>query len=176
VDELIRAQEAARRGQRLLEVAPDAMVVVDASGTIVLINTATERLFGHTRDELIGQPIETLVPEAPGANHVGRRNRYLAKPSTRPMGSGLELLGRRKDGSLVPVEISLSPLEDPDGLLVVAAVRDISDRRAAQQSLKESEERLAAAARGANLGLWDVEPRSGEVLINAIFESQRRAR
>jgi len=172
VDELIRAQEAARRGQRLLEVAPDAMVVVDASGTIVLINTATERLFGHTRDELIGQPIETLVPEAPGAHHVGRRNRYLAKPSTRPMGSGLELLGRRKDGSLVPVEISLSPLEDPGGLLAVAAVRDISDRRAAQQSLKESEERLAAAARGANLGLWDVEPRSGEVLINAIFESQ----
>jgi two-component system sensor histidine kinase/response regulator len=172
VDELLRAQEAALRGQRLLEVAPDAMVVVDASGTIVLINKATERLFGYTRGDLIGQTIEALVPDASAAPHVGRRNRYLTAPSTRPMGSGLELLGRRKDGSLVPVEVSLSPLEDPDGLLVVASVRNISDRRAAQSSLEESEERLAAAARGANLGLWEVEPLSGEVLINPIFESQ----
>ena len=172
MNDVKRTQDALLRGQRLFEVAPDAMVVVDASGSIVLINSATERLFGYTRDELIGQPIEILVPASSGGHHVGRRNSYLAKPSTRPMGSGVELLGRRKDGSLVPVEISLSPLEDPGGLLVVAAVRDIGDRRAAQQNLKESEERLAAAARGANLGLWDVEAGSRRVLINAIFESQ----
>ena len=162
----------ALRSQRLLEAAPDAMVVADGSGTIVVINAATERLFGYTREELVGQPIERLVPESSGAKHVGHRDGYLAKPTVRGMGSGLELWGRRKDGTLVPVEVSLSPMESPDGLLVVAAVRDISDRRAAERTLKESEERLAAAARGANVGLWDVDPRSGDVLINPIFESQ----
>jgi PAS domain S-box-containing protein len=156
----------------LLEAAPDAIVVADASGKITIINAATERLFGYTREELLGQPIEALVPEASASRHVSHRDGYLAKPTTCGMGSGLELWGRRKDGSLVPVEISLSPMHAPDGLVVVAAVRDISDRRAAERSLKESEERLAAAASGANLGLWDVDPRSGDVLINDIFESQ----
>ena len=156
----------------LLEAAPDAIVVADASGTITIINAATERLFGYTREELVGQPVETLVPEAFASRHVSHRNGYIARPTTRGMGNGLELWGRRKDGSLVPVEISLSPMRAADGLVVVAAVRDISDRRAAERSLKESEERLAAAASGANLGLWDVDPRSGDVLINDIFESQ----
>lgn len=171
MDELKRAR-GTERGERLLEIAPDAMVVADANGRIASVNAATERLFGYQRHELIGQPLEVLVPEASASRHVGHRNGYLAKPATRGMGSGLELWGRRKDGSLVPVEIGLSPLDDPDGLLVVAAVRDISDRRAAERSLKESEERLAAAARGANLGLWDVVPASGLVMTNAIFESQ----
>jgi PAS domain S-box-containing protein len=156
----------------LLEAAPDAMVVADVSGTIIMINAATERLFGYPRRELVGMPIEALLPEASAARHVGHRDGYLATPEIRAMGSGLDLWGRRKDGSLVPVEISLSPMNAPDGLVVVAAVRDISERRAAERSLKESEERLAAAARGANLGLWDVDPRSREVLINDIFESQ----
>jgi len=163
---------AEQLGQRLLEAAPDAMVVTDAGGSIVLINAAAERLFGYTRDELVGQPIETLVPESSAAKHVGHRNGYVARPTVRSMGSGLELQGRRKDGTLVPVEISLSPLESPGGLLAVAAVRDISDRRTAERSLRESEERLAAAATGANLGLWDVDPHTSEVLINPIFESQ----
>ncbi|HXD18477.1 MAG TPA: PAS domain S-box protein [Vicinamibacterales bacterium] len=157
---------------RLLEAAPDAMVVADASGTIVMINAATERLFGYTRQELVGMPIEALVPEASAARHVGHRDSYVAEPAVRAMGSGLDLWGRRKDGSLVPVEISLSPMHAPEGLVVVAAVRDISERRAAERSLKDSEERLEAAARGANLGLWDVDPRSREVLVNDIFESQ----
>ena len=161
-----------RSQARLLEAAPDAMVVADASGTIVMINAATERLFGYTRRELVGMRIEALVPEASAARHVGHRDTYLAKPAIRAMGSGLDLWARRKDGSLVPVEISLSPMDAPEGLVVVAAVRDISERRAAERSLKESEERLAAAARGANLGLWDVDPRSREVLVNDIFESQ----
>jgi PAS domain S-box-containing protein len=163
---------AERRNQRLLEAAPDAMVVADVNGRIAVVNAATERLFGYTREELVGLPIETLVPESAAAEHIGHRNGYTSHPTVRAMGSGLELWGRRKDGSLVPVEISLSPMEAPDGLLVVAAVRDISDRRAAERTLKESEERLAAAARGANLGLWDVDPASGDILINAIFESQ----
>jgi two-component system, sensor histidine kinase and response regulator len=156
----------------LLEAAPDAMVVADARGKIVMINAATERLFGYTRQELVGMPIEKLVPEPSAARHVGYRDSYLAKPAIRAMGGGLDLWGRRKDGSLVPVEISLSPMDAPEGRVVVAAVRDISARRAAERSLKDSEDRLAAAARGANLGLWDVDPRSRDVVINEIFESQ----
>jgi PAS domain S-box-containing protein len=163
---------AEQRGQRLLEAAPDAMVVADATGTIALINAAAERLFGYSREELVGQPIETLVPDAVGRGHVAKRNAYLGAPTVRGMGSGLDLWGRRKGGSLVPVEISLSPMEAPDGRLVVAAVRDITDRRTAELSLKDSEERLGAAARGANLGLWDVDPTTSAVLVNSVFESQ----
>jgi two-component system sensor histidine kinase/response regulator len=172
VDELNAARAAAQLGQRLLEASPDGVVVVDATGTIVVVNAAAERLFGYQRDELIGQKIELLVPDGVKSGHVARRDAYLGSPTTRGMGTGLELLGRKNDGTLVPVEISLSPVETPDGRLVVAAVRDISDRRAAERSLKDSEERLAAAASGANLGLWDVDPRDGTVLVNSQFESQ----
>ncbi|HEX4914049.1 MAG TPA: PAS domain S-box protein, partial [Vicinamibacterales bacterium] len=172
VDALQRAQNVAERGQRLLDVAPDAIVIADITGRIVAVNQATERLFGYAREELVGQPIELLVPEAAAGAHVALRERYLATPATRSMGSGRELSGRRKDGSLVLVDISLSPLEDAEGRLIVAAVRDITERRQAQKQLQESEERLEAAARGANLGLWDVEPQSNRVLTNRIFESQ----
>lgn len=172
VDALKRAQNAAERGQRLMEVAPDAIIIADEKGRIVVVNQAAERLFGYRRDELVGQPIERLVPDAAAARHVALRDGYIAHSTTRAMGSGLELLGRRKDASLVPVEISLSPLADADGLLIVAAVRDITDRRLAQKQLQESEERLAAAASGANIGLWDVEPDSGRTITNPIFESQ----
>ena len=161
-----------RLAQQLLEVAPDAMVVSDASGRITLVNASAERLFGYTRAELVGQPVELLLPEAAAGRHVAHRHDYTAHPATREMGGEFNLWCRRKDGSLVPVEIALSPLETAGGLLVVAAVRDISDRREAERTLKESEERLAAAARGASLGLWDVEPGGRRVVVNAIFESQ----
>jgi PAS domain S-box-containing protein len=166
------AGNGSERGQRLLEVAPDAIVIADSAGKIVVVNRVTEQLFGYPRAELIGEPIERLVPDAAAAAHIGRRDRYITDPATRTMGSGRELWGRRKDGSLVPVEISLSPLADADGLLIVAAVRDITERQLAEKQLKESEERLEAAARGANLGLWDVYPADGRVMTNRIFESQ----
>jgi PAS domain S-box-containing protein len=167
------------RGQKLLEAAPDAMVVIDNGGTIRIVNHASERLFGYAREELIGQNVELLVPDAIAGRHVAHRDGYMAQPTTRSMGSGRDLLGRRKDGSLVPVEISLSPLETPDGLLVVAAVRDISDRRAAalalaaeRERLQASEQRLEAAASGANLGLWDARLDTDVILVNEIFERQ----
>src|SRR5205085_2523996 len=109
----------------LLEVAPDAMIVVDAQGEIVLINGQTERLFGYQRDELLGKSIDVLVPERFRDGHPAHRQHYLTDPRTRPMAAGLDLCGRRKDGSEFPAEISLAPLVTPNGRMVTAAVRDI---------------------------------------------------
>ena len=155
----------------MLEVAPDAIFLVDGVGNIVAANLGAEVLFGYPRAELVGRPVEILVPETAVSRHAVHRDRYMADPGTRAMGSLLDLWGRRKDGSLVPVEVALSPMADTDGVFVVAVVRDVTERRAAEQSLKDSEERLAAAARGANLGLWDVGAGGHPVLVNPIFES-----
>jgi PAS domain S-box-containing protein len=124
----------------LLEAAPDAIVGVDADGRIALVNAQTERLFGYGREELLGQLVEMLVPDSLREIHIGHRNAYLDGPVTRPMGAGMELAGRRKDGSEFPAEISLSAIETEDGLLVSAAIRDVSDRRQAA----EAQARLAA--------------------------------
>ncbi|WP_035941797.1 MULTISPECIES: PAS domain S-box protein [Frankia] len=116
----------------LLEAAPDAIVAVRDDGAIVLVNTQAERLFGYTRDELVGQPVEILIPVGVRAVHPDHRNRYFAAPRPRPMGAGLQLAARRRNGSEFPVEISLSPLETEEGILVSAAVRDVTDRLEAQ--------------------------------------------
>jgi len=125
-----RREERLFRG--LLEAAPDAMVIVDQAGTIVLVNAQVEKRFGYERDELIGESVEILVPERFAGNHGGFRTGYVSEPRTRPMGLAGDLYARRKDGSEFPVEISLAPLETDDGLLVSAAVRDISERREMQ--------------------------------------------
>lgn len=130
------------RARNLLDSAPDAIVVVDESGHIVLINAQTEKLFGYPRVELLGQPIEKLVPIAQRPGHVALRDSYIARPSARPMGSGRDLTGLRSDGSEVPVEISLSPLRTRDGVLISAAIRDISERRLAQEALRLARDEL----------------------------------
>ena len=117
----------------LLEAAPDAIVGVNATGTIVLVNAQTEALFGYNRDELIGQPVEILVPEALRERHPSHRQHYFDEPRTRAMGEGLDLVARRKDGSEFSAEISLSSIETEDGLLVSTAIRDVTERKRAAE-------------------------------------------
>lgn len=130
---LLRQAEAAETRLRgLLESAPDAIVTTDRSGRIALVNSQAERLFGYQREELLGQPIELLVPERFRELHARQRESYTAAPRTRPMGVGLELYARRRDGTEVPVEISLSPHYTEDGLLITASIRDITERKRAE--------------------------------------------
>src|ERR1700741_2393905 len=115
----------------LLDEGRDAIRGADAEGVIVLANSQAVRLFGYERDELVGQGVEMLVPERSRARHPLHRGGSMAEPNPRPMGAGMELAGRRRDGSEFPAEISLSAIETEHGLLVSAAIRDVTDRSAA---------------------------------------------
>ncbi|MGH2919287.1 MAG: PAS domain S-box protein [Solirubrobacteraceae bacterium] len=126
--DISREKRAERTFEDLLEFAPDAIVGVLPNGRIVLTNRQAEALFGYTRAELLGRPVEMLVPPHLAARHPSHRREYFADPRTRPMGAGVVLYGRRSDGSEFPAEISLSSLETADGTIAVAAVRDISER------------------------------------------------
>jgi hypothetical protein len=147
----------------LLEAAPDAIVGVDADGLIALVNAQAERLFGYGREELLGQPIELLVPEDVRDVHPGHRLRYERDAHPRPMGAGTQLSGRRKDGSRFPAEISLSPIDTEHGRLVAAAVRDVTDRVRAEAKFRD----LLEAAPDAVVG---VTPDGRINLVNAQTE------
>src|SRR5262249_36231441 len=122
------------RLRSLLDVAPDAMVLVDQAGTVVLVNSQTEKLFGYHQNEILGRPVEVLIPERFRERHRGHRGKFSDEPRVRPMGAKLQLFGLRKDGAEFPVEISLSPIETADGILVASAIRDITERKLAEES------------------------------------------
>src|SRR5712691_11002987 len=134
VRDVTERQRAEARFVGLLEAAPDAMVCVDSDGQMALVNAQAVRLFGYDREELVGQPVEMLVPDAVRPVHPGHRAGYVADPQPRPMGAGMELAGRRRDGSTFPAEISLSAIDTDEGILVTAAVRDVTERQHAHET------------------------------------------
>lgn len=137
-DEMRRKNEQLFRG--LLESAPDALVVVDTRGRVQVVNARTEELFGYSRQQLLGLSVDDLVPDALRRGHASHRAKYFRDPRPRPMGQGLELFGRRRDGTEFPVDISLSPMPTDDGMLVTAAIRDITDRKIAEKRLAQTQE------------------------------------
>ncbi|HUB18202.1 MAG TPA: PAS domain S-box protein [Acidobacteriaceae bacterium] len=143
----LAAEEATRlerRFRQLLEAAPDAIVEVAADGKIVVMNRVAEEMFGYVRDELLGESVDVLVPDAIRHQHYRHRDSYLEQPRTRPMGSGLDLHARRRDGSLFPVEISLSPIHTEDGVHVTAVIRDVTERQRAEKEVRRLQQQYTA--------------------------------
>ncbi len=156
---------------QLLDAAPDAMLVVSAAGKIQLANVQTKKLFGYAREELLGQPLELLIPVRFRGSHAGHVRQFAKNPTTRTMGSALELSGRRRDGTDVPVEVSLSPVHWGGEMSTCAAIRDITDRRVIEAAAKLSADRLASAVETIEdaIALFDASDRL--VLCNSVYRS-----
>jgi protein-histidine pros-kinase len=144
---LVAEIERSRYTLSVVESAPDAMVIVDGAGEMQLANAEAEILFGYSREELIGRPVEMLMPVRYRGQHPEHRAAFFSEPRVRPMGAGLELWGRRKDGTEFPIEISLSPLDTGEDLLATAAIRDVTEQRLVEQKLRDANVKLEAANR-----------------------------
>jgi PAS domain S-box-containing protein len=160
-------RRAEQKFRALLEAAPDAMIIAAPDGRIVLVNAQAEKLFGYARDELLGELVERLIPSRFQGGHVAHRTAYAEDPKTRNMGSDLQLFALRKDGSEVPVEISLSPIATEDGLLISSAIRDISERRKAEAAAKLASERLLSAVESFHGALWLYDAQDRLILCNS---------
>jgi len=162
ITERKRAEEAARKTrlmfERFFEFLPEAIVAADTEGSIRQVNAEAEKSFGYGRAELLGQPVEILMPERFRGGHRGHRQAYIAAPHSRAMGSGLPLYGRRKDGTEFPADIQLSTIDTEEGLRVVSVTRDITDRKRAEEALRQSLERLERVLEVETVGVmfWDL--------------------
>jgi PAS domain S-box-containing protein len=145
--DITESKRAHERFRLLLETAPDAMVIVDDHGEIVLVNAPAEKMFGYAREELIGRPVEILMPNHLRDGHLDHRRSFLASPQPRPMGSGVEIHARRKDGSTFPADISLSVLRTENETLVSSAIRDLSEQKRIADVMLENTSQLLAAQR-----------------------------
>jgi len=151
--ELLAAlKQSEATGRALLQSASEGIVLINASGCITLVNAAAERMFGYHRDELIGQMLEVLLPDRARSAHTEHRTHYFAAPRVRPMGSGLDLAGRHKDGTEFPVEISLSYVDSSEGMTAMALITDISERKRAEAELQRQRETLYRTEKLAALG------------------------
>lgn len=138
VSDITARKQAEQKFRDLLESAPDAMVIVSRDGRVAIVNSQTEHLFGYSRQDLLGQSLEKLIPERYRARHAGHLEKFFLQPRTRAMGAGLELYGLRADGSEFPVEISLSPLQTEEGLFVSSAIRDATERKRYEADLQQA--------------------------------------
>ncbi|SEC34519.1 PAS domain-containing sensor histidine kinase [Terriglobus roseus] len=170
--DLGEGEESGARYRGLLEAAPDAMVVVDQQGNVVILNLQTEKQFGYSRDELIGQPVTTIIPIGFAERLIADGTRTASEAMAQQIDTGIELIGLRKDGTEFPIEIMLSPLENADGTLVTAAIRNISLRAAADQHLAQMEERYRGLLEAAPDAMVVVNPIGEIVLLNVQAEKQ----
>jgi PAS domain S-box-containing protein len=170
--DLSERKESGEKYRGLLEAAPDAMVVVNQGGQIVLLNVQAEKQFGYHRDELVGQQVKNIIPEGFAERLIADGTRTAAQALAQQIGTGIELYGRRKDGSDFPIEIMLSPLESAEGILVTAAIRDISVRRDAEKHLAQMEGRYRGLLEAAPDAMVVVNPGGEIVLLNVQAEKQ----
>ena len=170
--DISESKESGAKYRGLLEAAPDAMVVVDVAGEIVLLNVQAEKQFGYSRDELVGQKVKNIIPEGFAERIISDGTRSAAEALAQQIGTGIELIGRRKDGTEFPIEIMLSPLESPEGILVTAAVRDISVRKGAEKHLAQMEGRYRGLLEAAPDAMVVVNVAGEIVLLNVQAEIQ----